>query len=321
VLVPRQAPSRALGIVLIGAAAVSWGTTGSVMTLLGRRAAASPLLVGTARLWIAAVLLVLAALLSADRSHTRRSRATTGDLARCLLAGACMAGYQAAYFTAVTLSGIAVAALVAICSAPLIIAALAPLTLGERLHPRVRAALALGVLGTALLVAAPGAARDVSARVVAGVALALAAGLAYAFYALLTKAVLARMAPLPLTAVAFSAGALLLTPALAFVDAPLAQLALGWPWLVYLGGVATAGAYALYARGLRDVPASVSGIVTLLEPLTATLLGVLFFGERLGTAGIAGAALLGAALGLLIYRARPPASGRSCTASGAGPGS
>jgi DME family drug/metabolite transporter len=286
---------------MIALAAVSWGTTGSVMTVLSRQAATSPLLVGLARLWIAALLLVLAASL-----RPRGPRYTKADLVRCLAAGVCVAGYQAAYFTAVTLSGIAVVALVAICSAPLVIAALAPLTLGERLGGRGAAALGLGVLGTALMVATPGGALDLSARFVAGVALALCAGLAYALYALLTKAVLARAAPLPTTALTFGAGAILLTPALLMIDAPLDQLVRGWPWLVYLGGVATAGAYALYALGLRGVPASVAGIVTLVEPLTATLLGVLVFGERLGLAGSAGAALLLAALALLATPARRP---------------
>jgi DME family drug/metabolite transporter len=92
----------------------------------------------------------------------------------------------------------------------------------------------------------------------------------------------------------------LLTPALLWTDDPLRQIALGWPWLLYLGVIATAGAYALYTIGLRTTPASVAGIVTLLEPLTATLLGVLVFGERLGTAGTVGALLMFAALALLL---------------------
>src|SRR5437773_8986524 len=216
------------------------------MTVLAARAAASPLLVAAARLWIAALLLLAAMLLTADRSHPRLSQATHGPsrphgsrystLGRCVLMGGCMAGYQAAYFTAVTLSGIAVTALVAICSAPLIIAALAPWALGERLTPRVRVALALGVVGTALLVLAPHGALDLTARLGAGALLALAAGLAY----------------------------------------------------------------ALYALGLRHVPASVAGIVTLTEPFTATFLGVLLFGERLGVTGVLGALLLCAALGLVL---------------------
>src|SRR5262249_25481326 len=70
------------------------------------------------------------------------------------------------------------------------------------------------------------------------------------------------------------------------------QLAAGWPWLLYLGGIATAGAYAMYTVGLRHVPASVAGVTTLLEPLTATILGVALFGERLGARGRPGPLLL-----------------------------
>ena len=264
------------------------------MTVLAERAAASPLLVGVARLWLAAVLLLLAAVSS------RAVRIAPEDRWRCLAMGACMAAYQAAYFTAVTLGGIAVVALVAICSAPLVIAALAPWLLGERLTPRVRAALPLGVLGTALLVAAPSGALRFSPRFVGGVLLAFAAGLAYALYVLAAKAALRRSAPLPATALTFTIGAVLLTPALAWTDAPWTQLALSWPWLLYLGGVATAGAYAIYTIGLRSVPASAAGVATLLEPLTATILGVALFGERLGAAGAAGALLLLAALGFLL---------------------
>ncbi len=291
----RQAPRTVIGLVLIALAAISWGTSGSVMTVLAERAAASPLLVGVARLWIAAIFLLVATAVTA-----RGVVVATGDRWRCLAMGACMAAYQAAYFTAVTLAGIAVVALVAICSAPLMIAALAPWLLGERLAPRVGGALLLGVLGTALLVSTPAGTLDLSPRFLAGVLLAFVAGLAYALYVLAAKATLRRSAPLPATALTFTIGALLLTPALVWTAAPLTQLALGWPWLLYLGGVATAAAYAIYTLGLRSVPASVAGVTTLLEPLTATILGVALFGERLGAAGVVGALLLVTALGLLL---------------------
>ena len=60
------------------------------------------------------------------------------------------------------------------------------------------------------------------------------------------------------------------------------------------------GAYGAYTVGLGRVPASVAGIVTLLEPLTATILGVALFGERLGAPAVVGAGLLVGALGLLL---------------------
>jgi DME family drug/metabolite transporter len=285
-------------LVLIALAAVSWGTSGSVMLALEQQAAASPLLVGAARLWLGAALLLAAAV------TTGRLAVAPGDRWRCLTMGACMAVYQAAYFTAVTLGGIAITALIAICSAPLVIAGLAPWWLGERLATRGRAALGLGVVGTGLLVVVPHDVPDASPRFLAGALLALAAGLAYALFVLTAKAGLARSAPLPLIALTFAAGALLLTPVLLWTEAPLRQLALGWPWLLYLGGVATAGAYAIYTVGLRRVPAATAGVTTLLEPLTATILGVALFGERLGAAGGVGAVLLLSALGLLIVDRR-----------------
>ncbi len=295
----RQAPWTVGGLILIALAAIFWGTSGSVMTVLAERASASPLLVGVARLWLAAILLLLATWVTPGSFAV-----VPGDRWRCVAMGACMAGYQAAYFPAVTLSGIAIVALVAICSAPLAIAALAPWLLGERLTRPVRVALGLGVIGTALLVAAPSGSSAPSARFLAGALLALVAGLAYALYVLVAKVSLQRSAPLPMTALTFTIGALLLTPALLWTEAPLAQLALGWPWLLYLGGVATAGAYAIYTVGLRHVPASVAGVTTLLEPLTAAILGVTLFGERLGAGGGLGAFLLVTALGLLIIDRR-----------------
>lgn len=288
------------GLVLIALAAVAWGTTGSVTTVLVRRHGAEPLLVGAARLWVAALVLVPAAGLRRDALRVGPSA-----LAAALGMGAAMAAYQAFYFTAVTMAGIALAALVAICSAPLMIAALAALFLGEPLSARVGFALVLGVGGTALLVAAPGEPSPGSA---AGIALALGAGGAYAAYAVTARALVRRTSALGITALSFAAAALLSTPVGLWTTDPVGQVGRGWPWLLYLGGVATAGAYALYARGLTRVPASVAGVVTLMEPLTATLLGVLAFGERLGPAGLTGAALLLGAIALLLageVRGRP----------------
>ena len=51
------------------------------------------------------------------------------------------------------------------------------------------------------------------------------------------------------------------------------------------------------------ITAFYAGVLGLLEPLTATLLGVLFFGDRLGQVGVVGAALLlVAVLGLTTRR-------------------
>ena len=284
-------PSR--GLVLIALAAISWGTTGTATTILVREAAASPLVIGVARLAIAAVVLAILARLRGPLAIAR------ADLVPCVAMGACMAVFQAGYFSAVVLVGIALTALIAICSAPLVIAVLARLVLGERLSTRGVVSLGIGVTGTALLIVGPRGVADVGPRFVAGVALALTAGLAYAVYVVIAKVSVARSAPLPVAAVTFLLGALWLAPVLAFADEPARQLTVGWPLLLYLGVVTTGLAYAAYTTGLTTVPAATAGIVALLEPLTATALGVAVFGEHLGALGVAGATLLLAALILL----------------------
>jgi DME family drug/metabolite transporter len=292
------------GLLLVALAAVTWGTTGAVTTVLVRHAGAEPLVIGAARLLLGACLLFLGAGVS-----RHPVRVAPGDRLRCALMGVALAVYQATYFTAVTLAGIVVAALVAICSAPLMVALLAAWLLGEPLTGRVLAALGSGVTGTALLLAAPGPAAPGPPSPVAGGGLALAAGLAYAGYVVAAKGALARSAPLPLTALAFAAGAVLLLPTLVWTRDPLGQAARGWPWLLYLGAVATAGAYALYTLGLRRIPAVAAGVVTLLEPLTATSLGTLVFGEPLRGPAVLGAILLlGAFLLILLPARRAPTS-------------
>ena len=128
----------------------------------------------------------------------------------------------------------------------------------------------------------------------------LVAGLCYATYAVSVKSLVHRAPPLTIAAGTFSIAAITLLPVL-LVEWPAAN-SRGWALLAYLGVVPTAATYALYAIGLRTTPVTVSGVLTLLEPLTATLLGVGFFGDRLGPAGGAGAAILVAAVLALTIR-------------------
>jgi DME family drug/metabolite transporter len=291
-----------LGLVLIAIAAGSWGTTGATMTLLSREAAVSPLLVGWSRLAIAAPVLVLAAagVGRFGAPHpSRRPWPSLADLPLCVALGLAMAAYQVCYFRAVTLVGVALAALLAICSAPLLIAVLATLFLGERPTPLVRLSLGMAVAGTALLLVGPRGFGEIAGRFGVGALLALGAGVSYAVYAVAAKRLLARVTPLAVSAITFAMAALLLAPALLGEAAPGRAIATGWPLLLYLGLGPTAAAYALFAAGLDRVPATAAGIVALLEPLTATTLGLVVFGERLGPLGVAGALLLLAAIALL----------------------
>jgi len=295
-----------LGLVCIALAAISWGTTGATMTVLARDVDLGPLFVGWARVAVAApALAAMAAAARWHRPHAARLRPRQA-LVYALL-GFAMAAYQVCYFQAVTLTGVAVAALLAICSAPLMIAVLAALVLGERIEPMVRTLLGMAVIGTALLVIGPHGVSAIAGSFGVGAVLAVGAGLSYAVYAVAAKRVLLEAAPLTVAAVTFGLAALFLAPALALERAPGRGLLRAVPLLIYLGLGPTAIAYALFASGLRRVPATVASIVGLLEPLTAAALGVVVFGESLGKVGAVGATLLLTALGLLTANRGGPA--------------
>ena len=299
-----------LGLLLIALASISWGTTGATMTLLMKDGAIGPLFVGWVRLAVAAVCLLMGIAVT-NRSAAHRVisvRLWPGASLSYALLGLAMAAYQVCYFRAVTLTGVAVTALVAICSAPLMIALLASLLLRERLTGMVRASLVIAVVGTALLVVGPRELDRVSGHSWVGALLALGAGVSYAVYAVAAKRVLARLAPLTVAAITFTLAAIFLAPALLNERIPFSTLTKAWPLLLYLGVGPTAVAYALFTAGLRRVPATAAGITSLLEPLTATVLGVLIFGESLGALGIAGALLLLFSFGLLVVSGRPLAS-------------
>lgn len=78
--------------------------------------------------------------------------------------------------------------------------------------------------------------------------------------------------------------------------------------VAWLAVVTTALAYTLFGRGLRGLPAAQVATLTLLEPVTATLLGVLVLQEAFTLSTAAGMLLLVA--GPVILTARVPRAGR-----------
>jgi DME family drug/metabolite transporter len=299
----RAEPTPLAGSLLIVAAAVTWGTTGATMKLVAAAGAPmSPLAVGFLRVAIAAPCLCLAAALAGG------GRVALGrpDWWRGAGAGLAMGAFQVGYFLGVAKTSVAVGSLIAICSAPLLVTGLAALFLGERIDGRTWGALLTGLAGAGLLTIGPHGLGGLRSGFVAGVALALGAGLSYAVYAVVVKDLAGRVPPLTVAALTFSVAAVALAPV--GLAERLSAPPVAWALLVYLGVVPTALAYVLYVRALRTTPVTVAAVLTLVEPLTAALLGVLGFGERLGAPGAAGAVLLLVAVAGLTTR-RLPAGG------------
>lgn len=283
---------------LVVSAAVLWGTTGTARALGPDDA--SPAAVGATRLIVGgACLLLVVAARSGRRGRGRPAPGARGwqDTAGIVLAAAAMAAYQPLFFGGVARTGVAVGTVVGIGSAPVFAGVLGVVARGERPGRRWLLATALALAGAALLVGA-GDRDDVDP---AGIALALGAGLAYATYVLASKLVLDRgWSPDAVTARVFGLAGLALVPV---------ALAAGVGWLGSPGGLAMAAhlgvatvavAYVLFGRGLLGVGVAAAGTLTLAEPATAAVLGVVVVGERFGGVTAAGLALVGAGLVALV---------------------
>ena len=267
---------------LVLVAAVLWGTTGTAQAFAPE--GAGPLSVGAVRIAVGGVALLAFA----------AARGELGSLkgwppVATFAAAVAMAAYQPFFFAGVSLTGVAAGTIVAIGSAPAWAGVIGLLFLGERPTPRWALATATAVLGSALLVGSGGGGVTVDPP---GILLALGAGASYAAFATAAKRLLAEKPHAAVMAVAFSLGALLLSPVLLFTDPSWILEPSGAFVALELGLLATAAAYLLFGRGLSSVPVTTAATLSLAEPLTAGLLGVLVLGEKLGIVAFLGIGLL-----------------------------
>ena len=311
-----------ISLFLICLAAVLWGTSGTTMILMTQVAPMNPLVVAFWRLAIASPFLLLCATIkhfsivksfhsSSTPPYLSVPPSTSFPWRPYLGLGACMATYQACYFLAVPLAGVAITALVSICSSPIFITLFAAKFLGEKLNLKVYLSLGLGLVGTSLLVINPQSTTNQGWQFLGGILLALGAGFSYAAYAVGAKAVIKKLDPFTVLALSFTSAALMLSPALVFVSSQINNQTnslntqnwqLQAPFLLYLGLVSTGVAYLIYMQGLKSTTATVAGIAVLLEPLTATCLGILVFRETMGINSAIGGLLLLGAIAILTFQ-------------------
>jgi DME family drug/metabolite transporter len=178
----------------------------------------------------------------------------------------------------------------------------------EALGEARRQADATGGSVTALLIGAGVAALAKSAGAQGADRVVLAEDAAYAAFnleqhlELCSRALAGRYHPLLPMTWGLTTSAVMLLPFALVSGLAVAYPLAGWLLLLYLGLIPTALAFVVFLAGMRDTSATVSSIVTLVEPLTATLLAWLLFGERLSGVGFAGAALLLGAIVVLTWR-------------------
>jgi DME family drug/metabolite transporter len=279
---------------MILAAGVLWGTTGTAQALAP--AGAQPLTVGALRLAIGGLTFLGLAL---------GRRAFTGGgpwpLRSTVAAALFTALYQLTFFAAVAKTGVAVGTIVGIGSAPVAAGILGRLLHGEVLSRRWVLATTLAIGGCTLLALSGGGTVRIDPL---GIALALGAGASYAGYTLAVKNLLPGRSPDAVMAVVFCLGALLLAPFLFTGELGWLLQARGLAVALHLGVVATALSYWFFARGLTTVPVSTAVTLSLVEPLTAALLGVTLLGEKLTPIALCGIVLIFSGLVVLAWSGR-----------------
>jgi DME family drug/metabolite transporter len=292
-----SSPASRRGFALVVLAALCWGTSGISGRVVADRTDLSPLDIAWYRLAVGAVVLLAGWALTARR-RTTAVRITRPVAVRLVLIGAGLAAYQLAYFSAVARAGVSIATLVALGLAPLLIAVGAALLGHGRPSRTTFAALVVALAGLTLLV-------GVSAGVGTGTAVLLGALLAAGSalgYAVVTLASGMVPAGVPVTLTGFAGGAVLLTPVVLAVGLHVPADPVAIAVLLYLGLVPSALAYGLFFTGVRTLPGAVASIVTLLEPLTGTVLATAFLGERLAPGAVVGGLLMLAAVAGLYVR-------------------
>lgn len=275
----------------VAALAASWG----LIAVIVRKVDLDAQVLAFYRLLFAALTLLLAAAVLRRLPVLRLER----DRLRIAGLGVLLAAHWFVYFAAIKLSSVAVAVLM-VYTAPILIAALAPLVLPET---RSRVALvALVPAASGLALVALGGEGGAHVRPLA-LAAGLAAAISYAILVIFTKQIAMRVPVLAVTSWVYTIASAAIAPLL-LVASRVVPTGRELPALLALGVVFTALSGYVYISLLRHVTAQAVGILSYIEPVSAALLAWALLEEQLSWQIVLGGALVIAG-GLLVVFLEP----------------
>lgn len=296
------------GLFLLSITGVLWGTIGPAVDIVHERSSLSVLTIGAYRAVAAVAVLVLAATVTRRWIACRALLQEHGR--RVVLTGVLTAVFQLLFFLAVVATGVSITTVVSLGLAPVLLLVLASARL--RRPPTLSQVVPVGaaLLGL-LLVSLAGSGGAHTTHSGWGILAALGSGAAYAMSTDLGGSLTRAHDALTVTTCTTTVVAAVLVPAGLGVtllgDHSAGTSDVGsWVLTAYLGVVTMAFAYVLLYAGLRSTPSGTAVVATLLEPVTAVLIAVLFLGETLSAAGVLGCLLILAAISSLGRRTEPP---------------
>jgi DME family drug/metabolite transporter len=211
-----------------------------------------------------------------------------------LFAAVGVAAFQLFFFSGVDRAGVAVGTLLALGSAAVFVGVIESILTGTPPDRRWIIATIPAIVGLAVLAIST---RDAAVDAT-GALLSLAAGLSYATY-IVSAARLARLGSIRRsTSAVFGLAAVALFPGALSQDLSFVATVEGMTMVLWLGLATLAVAYLLFTSGLRSTDSSTAATLSLAEPVTATVLGVVVLAERPDLLAWVGIALI--VLGLVL---------------------
>ena len=280
--------------ILVVFAAVCFATTGTSQELGPDNLSA--LGVATLRTIIGAAFLLIVAAAMCNKQP--RTTVQPVALSLWLAAGFGMALFAAAFFAGVRSTGIAIGTVFALASAPLFTGVISVVVQKVKPTRQWLIATLVAIIGMSILVLAG---NDAQLNI-GGIGLALLAGFGYALFAVASKYLVASGMPSEQSmAKVFSIAAVMLAPSLLFVDLDWLTQTRGVVLVVWLGIVSVGLAYWAYATGLRTLAPSETTMLTLVEPVVATVLGAVILDHRPTAWAWFGIVVV---IGALVYESR-----------------
>jgi len=292
-----------IGPILIITAGCFWGSMGIFVRKLGTYGFSSIQIV-TIRVTLAAVVFSIL-LLIRDRSGFRIS---LRDIPLFLGLGlGSILFFTVCYFTAITMMPLSTAAIL-LYTSPIWIMLMSVLVFHEKLDKRKIFALILSFAGCVLVSGISG-----EGMTLAGLLIGLGSGVGYGLYSILGTIALRRYSPYTVTAYTFlfaAVGAWLICRPGDMISIFVNAYDPGTLLLLcFLTALITAVIpFLAYTLGLRSVEAGKAGILATIEPLVATLIGILVFSEALTILSGIGIILILSAVILLNIKSRAASS-------------
>lgn len=287
----RRSDGRALGIAAVALGTILWGTVGPVVKLFPEGTEFQYSLIrnlsGTTALWLFVLL------------SKNKKRYSKQDIVPILVAGTGAALFFPLFILAFQLTGVGVASVVSIGVAPIFVGLIAWIALKQPPGKQWAMGTLIAVTGVVAL-NWPSGNNTVN---VLGIGFALAAAFGYSMQATGMGMISKRHTPFQCVAPMFTIGTLFQAPLSYGKDFTFLQDPVLLMGALYGGIVTVALAYAIFIYGIARIGAATAVTVGLMEPLTASILGVLLLSEKISPVGILGSALI--LIGLVVV-SRPP---------------